>query len=74
LGHSTPTRAVLTTYCCFVLARDDPKHAKDFTALVNLPPGPHSLKFIIDKQWKTSKYLPSATDADGNLINYLQVR
>jgi hypothetical protein len=40
---------------------------------VKLPPGPHSLKFIVDKQWKTSKYLPSATDADGNLINYLQV-
>lgn len=31
------------------------------------------MKFIVDKQWKTSKYLPSATDADGNLINYLQV-
>lgn len=38
-----------------------------------MPPGPHTLKFIVDKQWKTSKYLPSATDADGNLINYLQV-
>jgi hypothetical protein len=53
---------------------DDPKHDKDFTALVKLPPGAHSLKFIVDKQWKTSKYLPSATDADGNLVNYLQVR
>lgn len=52
---------------------DDPKHDKDFTALVKLPPGAHSLKFIVDKQWKTSKYLPSATDADGNLVNYLQV-
>lgn len=52
---------------------DDHKQTNDFTALVKLPPGPHSLKFIVDKQWKTSKYLPSATDADGNLINYLQV-
>lgn len=52
---------------------DNPKQNPDFTALVKLPPGPHSLKFIVDKQWKTSKYLPSATDADGNLINYLQV-
>lgn len=56
------------------MIRDDPKHDKDFTALVKLPPGAHSLKFIVDKQWKTSKYLPSATDADGNLVNYLQVR
>ena len=37
----------------------------DFSALVNLPPGPHRLKFIVDKQWKTSRNLPSATDQDG---------
>jgi len=40
---------------------------------VALPPGPHQLKFIVDRRWKTSKYLPSATDDKGNLINYLQV-
>ncbi|MBW0529015.1 hypothetical protein O181_068730 [Austropuccinia psidii MF-1] len=44
-----------------------------FSALVALPPGPHRLKFIVDKRWKTSKYLPSATDDKGNLINYLQI-
>ncbi|OAV89445.1 hypothetical protein PTTG_28692 [Puccinia triticina 1-1 BBBD Race 1] len=44
-----------------------------FSALVALPPGPHQLKFIVDRRWKTSKYLPSATDDKGNLINYLQV-
>ncbi|GAA96131.1 hypothetical protein E5Q_02792 [Mixia osmundae IAM 14324] len=48
-------------------------NATDFSALISLPPGPHRLKFIVDKQWKTSKNLPSATDQDGNLINYLQV-
>lgn len=46
---------------------------QDFSALVNLPPGPHRLKFIVDTQWKTSKNLPSGTDQEGNLINYLQV-
>ena len=40
----------------------------DFTALVNLPPGPHRLKFIVDTQWKTSKNLPSATDQYGSLF------
>lgn len=47
--------------------------ASDFSALICLPPGPHRLKFIVDKEWKASKHLPVATDADGNLINYLQV-
>jgi hypothetical protein len=47
--------------------------ASDFSALISLPPGPHRLKFIVDKEWKASKHLPVATDADGNLINYLQV-
>ncbi|GAA5893071.1 uncharacterized protein JCM6883_007558 [Sporobolomyces salmoneus] len=47
--------------------------ATDFSALISLPPGPHRLKFIVDNEWKASKHLPVATDADGNLINYLQV-
>lgn len=54
------------------LSREAPDQT-DFSALVSLSPGPHRLKFIVDKKWKTSKYLPTATDAAGNLINYLQV-
>ncbi|GAA6029585.1 hypothetical protein JCM8097_000950 [Rhodosporidiobolus ruineniae] len=52
------------------LRKTDPS---DFSALISLPPGPHRLKFIVDAEWKASKHLPVATDADGNLINYLQV-
>ncbi|BGP38920.1 galactose metabolism-related protein [Rhodotorula kratochvilovae] len=52
------------------LRKTDPS---DFSALISLPPGPHRLKFIVDNEWKASKHLPVATDADGNLINYLQV-
>ncbi|GAA5893922.1 hypothetical protein JCM8208_001278 [Rhodotorula glutinis] len=52
------------------LRKTDPS---DFSALISLPPGPHRLKFIVDDEWKASKHLPVATDADGNLINYLQV-
>ncbi|GAA6019095.1 hypothetical protein JCM10207_006541 [Rhodosporidiobolus poonsookiae] len=53
------------------LRKTDPS---DFSALISLPPGPHRLKFIVDNEWKASKHLPVATDADGNLINYLHVR
>lgn len=52
---------------------DDLYSPSDFSALISLPPGPHRLKFIVDKEWKASKHLPVATDADGNLINYLYV-
>lgn len=52
------------------LRQTDPS---DFSALISLPPGPHRLKFIVDRDWKASKHLPVATDADGNLINYLHV-
>lgn len=40
--------------------------ASDFSVLISLPAGPHRLKFIVDKEWKASKHLPAATDADGN--------
>ncbi|KAI5480421.1 AMP-activated protein kinase beta subunit [Pseudohyphozyma bogoriensis] len=47
--------------------------AGDFSALILIPPGPHRLKFIVDKEWRTSQHLQLATDADGNLINYLEI-
>ncbi|KAJ1556631.1 hypothetical protein HK405_002300, partial [Cladochytrium tenue] len=33
----------------------------------------HRFKFIVDDEWKCSDDLPVATDADGNLVNYLDV-
>lgn len=62
--------APLLTHAGFVDYAHSPS---DFSALISLPPGPHRLKFIVDDEWKASKHLPVATDADGNLINYLQV-
>jgi 5'-AMP-activated protein kinase regulatory beta subunit len=38
-----------------------------------LPPGTHRLKFIVDDEWKCSNDMETATDPDGNLVNYLQV-
>lgn len=45
----------------------------DFSAVLELPPGTHRLKFIVDDEWKCSNDLETATDPDGNLVNYLQV-
>lgn len=40
---------------------------------MELPPGTHRLKFIVDDEWKCSNEMETATDPDGNLVNYLQV-
>lgn len=45
----------------------------DFSLVLNLPPGPHRLKFIVDESWRCSDDLATATDADGSLVNYLEV-
>ncbi|QRW06622.1 hypothetical protein RhiLY_05621 [Ceratobasidium sp. AG-Ba] len=40
---------------------------------VDLKPGTHRLKFIVDDQWKCSNDLPTAVDDGGNLVNYVEV-
>jgi hypothetical protein len=40
---------------------------------VDLKPGTHRLKFIVDGQWKCADDLPTAVDDGGNLVNYIEV-
>ncbi|KAG8686002.1 hypothetical protein FRC09_014402 [Ceratobasidium sp. 395] len=40
---------------------------------VDLKPGTHRLKFIVDDTWKCSDHLPTAVDDGGNLVNYIEV-
>ncbi|KAG9099019.1 hypothetical protein FS749_002307 [Ceratobasidium sp. UAMH 11750] len=40
---------------------------------VDLKPGTHRLKFIVDEQWKCANDLPTAVDDGGNLVNYIEV-
>ncbi|KAG2219981.1 hypothetical protein INT45_001880 [Circinella minor] len=49
------------------------KSTQDFATVLELPPGTHRLKFIVDDEWKCSNEMETATDPDGNLVNYLQV-
>lgn len=44
-----------------------------FSVSVRLPPGNHRLKFLVDEQWRCSDDLPTATDNDGHLVNYIEV-
>lgn len=45
----------------------------DFTTILDLPPGTHHFKFIVDGEWRCSDDLPARADDDGNLVNYLEV-
>lgn len=54
-----------------ILIKENSTH--DFSAVLDLPPGTHRLKFIVDDEWKCSNDMETATDPDGNLVNYLQV-
>jgi hypothetical protein len=38
-----------------------------------MPPGTHKLKFIVDDEWKCSEDFPVTSDAEGNLVNCIQV-
>ncbi|KAI9700442.1 MAG: hypothetical protein M1836_002457 [Candelina mexicana] len=43
------------------------------SAVIQLPPGTHHLKFIVDGDMRTSDYLPTAVDYTNILVNYLEV-
>ncbi|KAI8344580.1 hypothetical protein BC941DRAFT_366025 [Chlamydoabsidia padenii] len=49
------------------------KSTHDFNTVLDLPHGTHRLKFIVDDEWRCSNEMETATDPDGNLVNYLQV-
>ena len=40
---------------------------------MRLPPGEHKIKFVVDGSWRCSKSIPTATDDDGTLVNYIEV-
>ncbi|KDQ11459.1 carbohydrate-binding module family 48 protein [Botryobasidium botryosum FD-172 SS1] len=44
-----------------------------FSVTLDLPPGNHRLRFLVDDAWRRSDDLPTAVDDDGNLVNHLEV-
>src|SRR5260221_6083040 len=55
------------------VSRIRPSSLGVFSVTVRLPPGNHRLKFLVDEQWRCSDDLPTATDNDGHLVNYIEV-
>ncbi|KAG8898702.1 hypothetical protein FRB99_007200 [Tulasnella sp. 403] len=51
----------------------EPGSKSTFFTTLRLPPGNHPLRFIVDDQPKCTDTLPTATDPDGTLINYIEI-
>lgn len=49
------------------------KSTHDFNTILRLAPGQYRLKFIVDDSWRCSKAIPTATDDDGTLVNWIEV-
>jgi len=46
----------------------------DFTSILELPPGVHQYKFIVDGKWKHAPEQPVATDSRGNINNCMEIK
>lgn len=49
------------------------KHKDALSATINLQPGTHHLKFIVDGDMRLSDHLPTAVDFTNILVNYIEV-
>ncbi|AGO14157.1 AaceriAER361Cp [[Ashbya] aceris (nom. inval.)] len=51
----------------------DPARPGVFQIKLQLPPGTHRFRFIVDNELRFSDFLPTATDQMGNFVNYLEI-
>jgi hypothetical protein len=59
-----------------ILLRKSPNSSgrrQEYVCVLHLAPGTHRLKFIVDDRWRVSRDLPTASDGEGNLTNYIEV-
>ncbi|KAK1760942.1 hypothetical protein QBC47DRAFT_368658 [Echria macrotheca] len=48
-------------------------HPGVFAATINIQPGTHHIRFLVDNQMQTSPDLPTTVDFGNNLVNYIEV-
>ncbi|ODQ76368.1 hypothetical protein LIPSTDRAFT_131022 [Lipomyces starkeyi NRRL Y-11557] len=79
-GTFTGWRKMIKLTRKYVLFKADPNivftnlySGNEFSTVVNLPPGTHRIRFVVDNELRCSDALPTATDSMGNLVNYIEV-
>ena len=43
-----------------------------FSTILQVRPGTHRFHFLVDGEWRISNEFATATDSEGNLLNYLE--
>ncbi|KAK0651778.1 carbohydrate-binding module family 48 protein [Cercophora newfieldiana] len=69
---------VYVTGTIFQWNRKTPLHPVEgqpgvFAATINILPGTHHIRFLVDNQMQTSPDLPTTVDFGNNLVNYIEV-
>ncbi|TFK23041.1 hypothetical protein FA15DRAFT_670872, partial [Coprinopsis marcescibilis] len=55
-----------------IMQRESPV-SPNFITMVDLLPGTHHIRFLVDDQWRVADDLPTAVDDQGSLANYVAV-
>lgn len=61
------------SHCRLQQLTSSDRDPREYSITLTLPPGNHRLKFIVDDSWRCSNDLPTATDGDGSLVNWIEV-
>jgi hypothetical protein len=56
-----------------ILGSGPSKHPGALSAYINLVPGTHHIRFIVDNDMRLSKFMPTAVDYTNFLVNYIEV-
>ena len=59
--------------CADILCSGPSKHPGALSAYINLVPGTHHVRFIVDNDSRLSKSMPTAVDYNNFLVNYIEV-
>jgi len=43
-----------------------------FSAILQVRPGTHRFRFLVDGEWRISNEFATAVDSEGNLLNYFE--
>ena len=72
-GNSVYVTGSFTDWRKMIALTKNQEEPHIFSIVLQLPPGNHRFRFIVDGELRISDFLPQATDQLGNIVNFLEV-
>jgi len=72
-SHGGNTVFLVTSYDDWTAEHRLSRSRSDFTTILNLPPGIHWYKFIVDERWSCARDQPHQQEANGGYVNVVKV-